>query len=389
VNYAAARRTLAAAAKLADEGGGSPHWKTSIARLSVLCDTASRTHIAFMGTALLAKATDANIDVHSLHVKAGTPGAYSARGLATAVLVPGCQALKVNLGVTGREPLNNQPYFHNDRVSRGMTVKPNSKAALDLVCDLLDELAIVRDESERLSALAAFVEVRRGYDRVAPSYAAPGASLGVAHLIANIEAFVGADSEGGKRAQAVAAGLMDVAEGSQNVRTSRINDPDRNFPGDVAAYAKPQTGADPILALPFEVRDKAIGTSDRQAFESMVTRALEVRDKVVAASDLQAFALKAARFKVARAGVLAVAPSQVPLDLAQAQQAASELGVTLEVFFGWGPYVRQMFFWLPSDVANPVALAHSHIYKRLVELECSEEALERWLESSPGTAATV
>ena len=102
--------------------------------------SASKTHIAFIGTALLARSTDQRTDVHSLHVKAGTPGAYSARSLAKDVLVPASRELRMHLGVTGREPLNNQPYFHNDVVSRRMNVKGNAKVALDLVCDLLDEL---------------------------------------------------------------------------------------------------------------------------------------------------------------------------------------------------------------------------------------------------------
>lgn len=40
------------------------------------------------------------------------------RSLAREVLVPASKRLQMNLGVTSREPLNNQPYFHNDVVAR-------------------------------------------------------------------------------------------------------------------------------------------------------------------------------------------------------------------------------------------------------------------------------
>jgi hypothetical protein len=58
---------------------------------------------------------------------------------------------------------------------------------------------------------------------------------------------------------------------------------------------------------------------------------LEVRDKALSESDLRVFASKAARFGVARAGVLAVAPTQGHLDVTAAQAEAAAEGVNLGV----------------------------------------------------------
>jgi hypothetical protein len=360
IDYKAARRTLLRAAAVVDKGQASRRWQKHLSRLSKICETAPKTHIAFIGTALLARATDPRTDVHSLHVKAGTPGAYSARSLAKDVLVPASRELRVHLGVTGREPLNNQPYFHNDVVTRRMNVKGNAKVALNLVCDLLDELSAINDGSILVAALAAFIEVRRGYWTTARDYFAPETTFAFADLLASIDSFVKEDSEGGRRAQAVAAGLMDVVEGEENVETGRINDPDRNFPGDVAAYTRAARGK-----------------------ERKIIRVLEVRDKAISQSDLHVFASKAAGFAVARAGILVVAPNQQPLNIAEAQAEAAAEGVNLELFIGWTAFVRQLFFWLRGDAADPVTDAHERIYKRLVELECSSQAQKVWLEWGP------
>ena len=51
-------------------------------------------------------------------------------------------------------------------------------------------------------------------------------------LTAAIQEFVWADSEHGKRAQAIVAGLLDVFASPARVESGRINDPSRKYPGD-------------------------------------------------------------------------------------------------------------------------------------------------------------
>jgi hypothetical protein len=344
---------------LADDGEASPDWDLRLRELSILCDTAPKTHIAFVGTALLAKATDPGADVFALKVSAGTPGAYSARSLTKGVLAPLCRDHEVHIGVTGREPLNNHPYYRESRVFRQMLVHAKARPVLEKVCDLLDQLALIDDRSELLKALASFISVRRTYWSKAKAYVSQEAVLKLSGLIRRIEIFVWGDSEAGRRAQAVATGLMDVLEGTANVETSRVNDPDQRFPGDVAV----------------------------RAVDGGLSRVLEVRDKPVSMADLRAFVAKAAAVGVARAGVLAVAQDQEPLDVRAAQIAAAQKGLALEVFLGWAGYLHQLLFWMPSDIPFPVDEAHRRIYERIVELECSPEGQELWLGSGDGSTS--
>ena len=114
---------------------------------------------------------------------------------------------------TGREPLNNQPYFRIQRVTPEEIlplVHQNAKKSVEILISILNELEKVAGEKDRLDALASFIFVRRSYQ---PNYGKLRLSKdGVSFddfrsLVAD---FVADDSEGGKRAQAVAAGLMDM-----------------------------------------------------------------------------------------------------------------------------------------------------------------------------------
>src|SRR5437879_199656 len=118
IDTAEALKVLEEQARLALEEPLPDHneWIDRTRRLSALCEHGPRTHIAMLGTALLAKATEPRIDVFALKTSAGTPGAYSARALAKDVLAANAPRLGIHLGVSGREPLNNQPYFRGDRI---------------------------------------------------------------------------------------------------------------------------------------------------------------------------------------------------------------------------------------------------------------------------------
>ena len=98
--------------------GSCPNsWIELIDLISTECQKdANKTFIALLGTALLARATDIRADPFSLKAGFGTPGAYSARSLCKEVLAANALRLRIDLGVTGREPLNNQPFFAEGRV---------------------------------------------------------------------------------------------------------------------------------------------------------------------------------------------------------------------------------------------------------------------------------
>ena len=66
-------------------------WADKVERLSQLCiQGKAATHIAFLGTSILAKATDPTVDLRAIKPDhaLGNPRAYSARILSETVLVP-------------------------------------------------------------------------------------------------------------------------------------------------------------------------------------------------------------------------------------------------------------------------------------------------------------
>lgn len=134
---------------------------------SELAETSNRTFIAAIGTALLARATDLQVDPRALKVKGGAAGSYSARSLAKDVLAPEAMILGVDLGVYGREPLNNQPFFRYDFISPDMDVKPNARPALLAMCEVL----------ERVAAAQSSADAEAGLRVVENSIERPGAAL--------------------------------------------------------------------------------------------------------------------------------------------------------------------------------------------------------------------
>ncbi|MBT7693711.1 MAG: restriction endonuclease, SacI family [Gemmatimonadales bacterium] len=327
-------------------------WVDIVARLTAACKHAPKTHIAMLGTALLAKAVDARVDVFALKVAAGTEGAYTARRLAKDVLAALAPSLGIDLGVTGREPLNNQPYFREPRITREMEkiIRADGLPPFRIVYAALERLQSATQE-EACSALRAFL---RGRQRKAPVPLDPDVRISASPslLASRIRDFVEEDSEGGRSAQGIAAALLDVVFGPEWVEVDRISDPDRHFPGDV-------------------------GVNDREAPHSLV-RAYEVRDKPVEEHDLHHFIEKAHTHKARRAGVICASRNQPRFDLTMTTDSAFERGIALRVYFGWTDLITDVLFQgggPPHKLVERLGLA---VYERLMELEVSPEGLARW-----------
>jgi hypothetical protein len=76
----------------------------------------SKTYTPALGTVLLARATDDRVDPLSIKSEYG-PDTYSLRTVGHQVLVPAARRLGFSIRNTGREPLNNQPFFRYDHMS--------------------------------------------------------------------------------------------------------------------------------------------------------------------------------------------------------------------------------------------------------------------------------
>jgi SacI restriction endonuclease len=341
-------------AAFAVKGPVDAAWNTKIEKLSRLCEEGvSKTHIAFLGTEIIAKSMDKDVDLYAIkpeHAK-NNPNAFSARTLCHSVLVPLAAEIGINLGVTGREPLNNQPYFRMTRLGDDTPVHAGGRAAFTFMLELVKELQALKTEAEAQQALRAFISVRRKYQ---PRYAAPAGESNVTpeQLTTAIKAFVAEDSEHGKRAQAVVAGLMDVFAGVERVESGRINDPSRKYPGDVCV----RSASDP------DIWDKA----------------MEVRDKPVAASDIQIFAKKCVDMAVREAAVVMAAEQQSRLNVETLGAWAAEFGIGLTLFHGWDSFVEQTLFW--ADLPKPDAAnkAVGFIHERLLGVEAAPSSVALW-----------
>ena len=354
INKTEATALLRAAAAEAERGDLDEDWFRKVEVLSRLCEEGgSKTHIAFLGTAMIAKAIRLDVDLFAIKPRHAGENryAYSARTLCHGVLVPVAADLGISVGVTGREPLNNQPYFRMTRLDDGTPVHRRSRAAFDEMVRLVTELEAVSTQEEARAVLAAFVAVRRQYQ---PRYAMPEgeATIGPEALPAAIHALVRDASEHGRRAQAAVAGLMDAFAGPERVESGRINDPSRRHPGDVCVRA----------------------ADDPDAWE----KAFEVRDKPVALSDVQIFGIKCLDMEVREAAVVVVADGQAALDHERLSDWSAEMGVGMTVFMNWDSIVDQALFWSGDPKPVTALRAVGYIHERLIAVEASPRSVELW-----------
>jgi hypothetical protein len=217
-----------------------------------------------------------------------------------------------------------------------------------MVCDFLDRVEAANEEQTR-RALRAFIDVRRRYGARYSRAVSDRVDVSIPDLVAKIETLVGGASEGGRRAQAVVAGLMDVFAGEDRVDARRVNDPSRSIPADVNV--------------------RAAGGWER---------VFEVRDKAVAREDLFHFVRKCLDFEVPEAVMIAIAPNPDMSLLEEARLWAAERGVALTLFSDWSTLVEQSLHWASTPALEGAAVVPARIEQRLIEVEASAEAVELW-----------
>lgn len=333
-----------------------PNWVERVERLSEIVEyRVSATCVTMLGTAMLAKALHPGVNLYWFkpkHVGASEIGrAYSARTLCHTVLVPLSAEYGFSLGVSGREPLNNQPFFRMKKLDDGTPVNPAAKAAFDYMMELVAQVQALPDEDAAQRALQAFIEVRRKY--VATYTPAGDAAISSpTALLGAIEKFMRLGSAGGAHAQAIAAGVMDATFGQDRVESGRINDPSRHYPGDVCIWNNPE--------------------------KERVTKAIEVRDKPVAASDVHIFARRCQVDGVTDCAVLMVSPQQTGLDKLAISAWAENIGVNLRLWTGWEEFTREGLFWSEVSASEASVNAATRVRIRLIEAEVSNAVIQGW-----------
>ncbi len=224
---------------------------------------------------------------------------------------------------------------------------------MGVLLEVIADVQAISTEAEAKEALRSFIQIRRKYQ---PSYQAHkvDGQISPSELVLKIRTFVESDSEGGKRAQAVVAGLLDVFAGPGRVASGKINDPSRHFPGDISLRPADE---DPSSE-----------------------KAIEVRDKPVSLPDILIFARKCLGSGIREAVVVAVSPKQAPIPMQKLQEWGERHSAIVTLFLGWDDFVTQALFWSEIPQTDAANLALSAIYERLVEFEISGVGANHWLE---------
>lgn len=315
-------------------------------RVKKVSESPSKTFIAMLGTALLAKATDPTVDPFALKVR-DFPTAYSARSLCKDVLVPCAVEAGIHIGTTGREPLNNQPFFRHERVGPDMKVRPYVRPHLDYLCQCLASMKKL-NRGQAIEALAAFLRVRiqEGPKSTAPLVVEQ--ALGVPDLAAKSMRFISKDPENGKRGQALVAAALDLV--FSDVRTTRVYDPSRHWPGDVVVYD-----------------------------DDTVMLSVEVKQRPATESEIVQFVERCAQMGVQRAMAALLDPEQPLLEMEEVGEVAWQRhGVHLSVLMGAAELLYDALTWTAKPLAVALTELPQLMATRLDEMEASAEGQAEW-----------
>lgn len=321
-----------------------PERWTSIARS--IGEMSSATFTPLLGTALLAKATDDRVDAFSLQTSTSHKG-YSARSLAKDVLVPHCVTEQIDLRTRGAEPLNNSPFYREPKVHVGLKVSERTRAELAQLCEALAQVDFLTADIA-VPALAAFLRVRIEDGKSASMVPLGDTTRPLSELVALAVEFTNAETEGGKRGQALVAACLDLVH--EDVRSAAINDPSVHAPGDAIVRA-----------------------------DGVVVLAAEAKQKVVSPSEVLQFADRLATAGIGKGLYLAIAPNQPALPTAELTgQVASRHGVALIVITDPSDLLTAALIWSSSGLEGGLHHFPSSFMERLVEFDCSQDGINEW-----------
>ncbi|GAB3657588.1 hypothetical protein GCM10027591_11820 [Zhihengliuella somnathii] len=343
-SMATAKQVLLDALNIAQSDRTVPIIWTSHSR--TVFDLKAMTWTPALATLLLAKATNNNIDTLSLKKDQANPNSYSARGLCHNVIVPAAISHGFSIRNTGREPLNNQPFFRYDRIDKiERTRFPDDYTIFLEIARSANEL----DEDKALLALAAFIREALARTAATRNISVHTRGLTAAGARIAVDDFLRPDAiERPQRLQAFAAACVGLMQFS-HVKTRRINDPSRDVPGDVQVI----------------VNDSAI-------------LALEVRGKIVTQADLVNFVRQCSGAGIHRAVMLVDATGQKPLDPRSALRDANAHEVLTAVFESATELLEDALLWPTDPLEVSVRQFSETLLRHLQEIGASPSTIEEW-----------
>lgn len=330
-----------------------PEWLHAVERIE---GCPSKTYIAALGAAMLARATNAKVDSLALKKDAG-PRGYPLRSVAE-FMASQSSRYGYHLGVTGKWPLNNSPFYRNNkRIDRFTGIRPADRPYYEDFVRYLQDLNRL-DESKAQLALAAFLRRRMAFaqalsTQVAAVLATTGAAYAEVVDIATL--FATEKPEGGRRGQALVAALFDCAY--ESVDLKGINNP-----------------------RPLDVR---------VMHGKQILLGAEVKQVVVDEEDALRVALEAQQLTCDKALLVAIADKQPLLDRDGVRHdALDDHGVLLEVVHSVPELFALVTMFAPAtatDIAERFPQANA---KRLQEHDVSEDGQERWSSLVGGLASS-
>lgn len=342
-DYAAAQQLLLESLALAKAGTNLPvEW---ISHAKTVFALEHKTWTPALATLLLAKATDERADTLSIKAEANNPNAYSLRGLGHKIIVPAALEHNFSIRNTGREPLNNQPFFRYDRIDKIDRVRKSEDLSYFLE---IAKNANLLSADEAKVALAAFLKVALDVNAKAQRVKVKTDGLTPVGVRIAAEDFLRYDAtDRPQRLQAFAAACLDLL--FDEVKTRRINDPSRDFPGDVHALK-----------------------------DSTVVLAMEVRGKAVSQADFFSFAHSCANTGLHRAVMFVDAPQQTNLDARAISREAGLEEVQIEVFECAADLLLSTLLWAHLPQEKAIEAFSQRLLTRLREIEVSVPTLEEW-----------
>ncbi|RUO24462.1 restriction endonuclease, SacI family [Aliidiomarina minuta] len=330
----------------------SIEWTGRIERLTELCPyRKSSTFVAALGTAMLAKTIDPGVDVYCLLERDGSDTSYSARSLADNVWAKSRALLGIDLGANGANPLNNTPFIGKARIDEIRNVRNKNGYAFLIEC--LNLLATYTTTDDAKSALRGFINVRRNdFQSVFSVGEEAGDYLVLPTLIDAVEELMKLGSEEGRIAQSVASGCLAVLFGSDNIDVGHVNDPDRNFPLDIAIHSPSDSNS---IRIAVEVKDKPVGSAE-------ILSSIE----------------KAKSLDVDNVVFLAVSNRQVIDQYIEVYERARDMGCKLSVYFSWEEFIKSCITFSSDNAVLNMASTYQAIGNYLTELGVSQNAVSFW-----------
>ncbi len=337
-----AQQRLHEAVKLARSGQPLPEeWLERVVKVGA---GPRKIDIAILAAGLLAKATDARVNPLIIKIEEDER-AYSARVMADGVLAPAALVYGLDLGSNSPNPINSSTFLRPPSIDQVVGVRHRpSLAYLQDTLRRLDEL----DAPSALEALAAFVRVRMEVAARRQPVDPPTGTLSLPGMLEAITTFINTDRQRGARGQAFVAAAYDLV--FEHVRTRKVHDPSRHWPGDVQILR----GDSLVLAV-------------------------EVKQRPVSKEDVLRFAAELAGREVDRGAYAALDPAQPLMPSAVLDQVWERHQVLLTWMDGPAAVLLAALAWSPHRLKRSLAEFPKRMLLRLEDVEAGEHAQKAWV----------